>query len=224
MALPIPGEQPQQPLLRTPRLWLRQLAATDAIALHALFGDAETMRWNELPPTRDLAETTQRVELFLIPIPLWQATWVLAGAPADPAIGFVCYHHRDAWNGQLEVGFMLARSHWGRGLTYEAMTRLLAHCFRSLQINRVEITVNPENKAAIRVTERLGFRREAGLLRQRQRVGDAYCDQLLYGLLRAEWAASLSSPLAGDQISRSTSPWGFDGAKSISESGVEPER
>jgi [ribosomal protein S5]-alanine N-acetyltransferase len=197
MALPIPREQPQQPLLRTPRLWLRQIAATDAPALHALFGDAETMRWNEFPATRDLAETAKRVELFLIPMPLWQANWVLAVAPADPAIGLVCYHHRETWNGRLEVGFMLARSHWGRGLTYEAMTGLLAHCFRSLQINRAEITVNPENKAAIRVTERLGFRREGDPLRQRQRVGDAYCDQLLYGLLRAEWAASLPSPLVG---------------------------
>jgi [ribosomal protein S5]-alanine N-acetyltransferase len=192
MALAASRPHPPQPILRTKRLRLRPISATDTAALHEPFSDAETMRWNELPATRSLAETAKRVDLFLVPMPFWHATWVLVEGPDAPAIGLVCYHHREAWNGRLEVGFMLPRPYRGRGLAQEATTALLDYCFGSLQINRAEITVNPENKAAIRVTERLGFRCEGRPLRRPRSVGRKYRDQLLYGLLYGEWARALA--------------------------------
>ena len=153
------------------------------------FSDPETMRFMDFPASRGMADTERRVQVYLFKLPAWHATWALVYKTTGSVIGFINYHHRENWNSRLEVGFMLARPYWGKGLMAEAMTALLKYCFEDLKMHRVEITVTPENHAAIRMIERLGFQFEGGPLRARQRVSGAYRDLSMYGLLKPEWDA-----------------------------------
>ena len=112
---------------------------------------------------------------------------------SNAVIGLVNYHHREIWNQRLEIGFASARAYWRQGFTREAVATLIEHCFGSLDIQRIESTVNPGNAAAIRLLEGLGFRCEGGPMRQRQRVGAEFRDLSMFGLLRAEWRRRSSS-------------------------------
>jgi RimJ/RimL family protein N-acetyltransferase len=68
--------------------------------------------------------------------------------------------------------------------------RLLLHfAFGELNLRRVQLTVFSYNAAAIRLYEKLGFRREGAFREFVQRDGQLY-DLYLYGLLRREWEAS----------------------------------
>jgi [ribosomal protein S5]-alanine N-acetyltransferase len=192
-----PAQIQIQATLTTQRLWLRPLCTSDTTALHAAFADEETVRYAEFVPSRTLADTTRWVELCLIPIPLWRATWVLAEMPDGPAIGIASYHHREAWNERLEIGFMLARPWWGRGLMQEAMIAVLEYCFDSLSVTRAEVMVDPANQRAIRLVERLGFCYEGGPLRRRLKVGANYRAQMIYGLLREDWPHTYGRLVAG---------------------------
>ena len=69
------------------------------------------------------------------------------------------------------------------------MGPLLDHCFGGLGTHRVEATIEPANLASIRLAERLGFRRESGLLRDRILVGGQFRGVLLYGLVETDWLA-----------------------------------
>lgn len=175
------------PTIETTRLRLRPLDAADAQDLHLVFGDPETMRFMDFPPTRTLAESARYLAPHLFVLPDWHATWALEYSATGAVIGFVNYHHRENWNQRLEIGFCLSRDFWGRGLMREAATALLSHCFVDLGMERIEATTNPQNAAAIKLLEKLGFLRESGVLRRRQRVGTEFRDLVMYGLLRSEW-------------------------------------
>jgi len=48
------------------------------------------------------------VDMFLLELPDWHATWVLSCKQTAAIMGFVNYHHRENCNWRLEVGFVLA--------------------------------------------------------------------------------------------------------------------
>jgi RimJ/RimL family protein N-acetyltransferase len=91
-------------------------------------------------------------------------------------------------SGWISVGFGEA-IHRGQGHGTEAMRLLLQFAFGELNLRRVQLTVFSYNAAAIRLYEKLGFRREGTFREFVQRDGQLY-DMVLYGLLRREWEAS----------------------------------
>jgi ribosomal-protein-alanine N-acetyltransferase len=176
-----------RPILATERLFLRPTQEADAHDLHEAFIDPETMRFMDKPPSRSFADTARSMAVLTLTLPEWTATWSLMCRATGKVMGFANYHHREVWNQRLEIGFMLGRPYWRRGLMTEALQAMLGHCFETLDTNRVEVTVNPDNHAAIAMIERLGFVCESVRLRERQRVGTSYRDLAMFSLLRRAW-------------------------------------
>jgi RimJ/RimL family protein N-acetyltransferase len=56
------------------------------------------------------------------------------------------------------IAFYLARPYWGRGLATEAGQAFVAHGFNQVGLSRIEAGINADNKASIRVIEKLGFK------------------------------------------------------------------
>ena len=167
------------PILTTPRLVLRPLLAYDAPALHAMFSDAETMRyWSSLPHTA-LAETEA-----------WVAESIAAMARGDGhdftvlrdghVIGRVSF-----WMGN-EVGFLFHREVWGQGVAGEAMTALLRFGFETLKFANVRADVDPENLRSLKLLERLGFRR-TGYAERTFKLGDRWTDSVYLELAKADF-------------------------------------
>jgi len=180
-------EPPAQPTLHTARLVLRPLAEGDAEALHACYGDAAAMRYWDLPPSHDVAETQRRIRQSLAVAAHWHAAWALVARDSGRLVGMVNYHHREPWNRRLEIGYIVAPAHWRRGYMAEAMGTFLHHVFEGLGTHRAELTIEPGNAASIGLAEHLGFTRETGLLRDRLCVAGDYRSVYLYALLAPEW-------------------------------------
>lgn len=60
----------------------------------------------------------------------------------------------------VEVGWRLARSHWGRGYATEAARASLAHGFHTLGLDEIVAFLLPANQRSAAVCERLGMRRD----------------------------------------------------------------
>jgi ribosomal-protein-alanine N-acetyltransferase len=187
------NEPPAQPVFNTARLILRPLAESDAEGLHECYGDAGAMRYWDLPPSRDVAETARRIKQSLNVPAHWHAAWAVLARGDAPGggrlVGMINYHHREPWNRRLEIGYILAPPHWRRGYMSEAMGVFLRHVFEGLGSHRVELTIEPGNAASIGLAEHLGFTRETGVLRDRLCVAGEYRSVLLYALLEPEWRA-----------------------------------
>ena len=112
----------------------------------------------------------------------------MADKRSDRCIGMVNYHHREARNEKLEIGYILAPAQQGRGLMTEAVAALVAYCFGELAAHRIEALIHPDNTASIRLVERLGFLCEGGPLRDRWRRGDGYMSVMMYALIGGEYA------------------------------------
>jgi RimJ/RimL family protein N-acetyltransferase len=179
--------RPEPLVLATARLRLRPLAARDAPALFALFSDPAVMRYWASPPwssidaahellARDAAAAAEGSHLRL----------ALARADDDTLIGSCTLFGLVPTSRRAEIGYLLARAHWGRGLMHEALTALVGHGFEGLNLHRIEADIDPRNVASRRTLERLGFVKE-GHLRERWIVAGEVSDTELYGLLAREW-------------------------------------
>lgn len=174
------------PSLTTARLELRALTDADIPALFHLFSDPEALRyWSHGPFTREAQarELLERVQVGLRQRQFYQ--WGIARCDSGELIGTCTLFNLHPTNRRAELGFMLSRGHWGRGLMREALERLLDFGFRDLGLHRLEADTDPGNTASNGLLERLGFRRE-GLLRQRWFVHGQWADTVYWGLLGSE--------------------------------------
>ncbi|MCP4200599.1 MAG: GNAT family N-acetyltransferase [bacterium] len=170
------------------RVVLRPLTERDVPLLFRIFSDPEVMRyWSHPPFTSEsealayLGDVRQGFESKT----LFQ--WGLCRRGDRSVIGTCTLWQLDASNRRAEVGFVLAREHWGQGFMTEGLAALIDFSFGDLRLRRLEADVDPANEASIALLERLGFVRE-GYLRERWLVGSEVADSLFYGLLEREWS------------------------------------
>ena len=85
-----------------------------------------------------------------------------------------------------ELGYALARQHWGKGLTVEAARAVIGWGFQRYGVHKVIAHAALDNRQSWRVMEKLGMTRE-GLKRSHSKIGGEFVDYVDYGVLREEW-------------------------------------
>ena len=173
------------PVLITDRLRLRQLTVDDADALFPTLSDADLMTWWSSAPHESVEQTrayfAPRVEREG-----WRC-WAITLADDDIAIGWVAAGEKR--QGKVtEIGYILARDHWGSGIAAEAVSAVIDRLFDEGQ-RRVFADTDPENTASLALLERLGFRRE-GYLRAEWETHIGVRDSVILGLLKDEWRSA----------------------------------
>lgn len=161
--------------LETERLRLRQFCEADLDAYAAIVADPETMTFISGP--RDRARAWMDIawclgHWTLRGYGLWAAEEKASGA----LIGRIGLLFPEGWP-DLEVGWLVARSQWGRGLATEGGRASLAYAFETLGADHVVSLIRPGNVASIRVAEKLGERLEG----RSDVLGD---EALVYGVSR----------------------------------------
>lgn len=101
--------------------------------------------------------------------------------------GFIGFHVVDWNNRSTSLGYWLAEDEQGRGTMTEAVRALTTLAFDDWRLNRVEIRVALGNERSAAVPERLGFAKE-GVLRQAERHGGVFKDNVVYSMLAREWS------------------------------------
>ena len=173
--------------IATPRLVIREVRYADLDDLFEVNGDREVTRF--LPyatwQSRDdgvvwLTRMTGLVERGNA------RQLVVVRKDGDKVIGTLLLFNFDPGSARLELGYVLGRAHWRRGLMREALQSMCAYAFGSLGIRRLEAEVHSSNAASIRLLRSLGFVHE-GTLRKRWVAKDTAYDTDMYGLLSVEW-------------------------------------
>jgi len=82
------------------------------------------------------------------------------------------------------LGYWIAQSHAGRGLTTRAVALVSEFAF-GRGLHRLEIAVRPENTRSLRVARKLGFRDE-GLRPSYLYIDGGWRDHLVFGLTQGE--------------------------------------
>src|SRR5258705_12083334 len=173
---PVSEKQPLV-ILTTPRLILRAAVEADISTLQDLiFGDSDVMRFafSGAPMARDAAEEFIR-RFFTFGVSLTGMA-VLMEKPAGEVIGFAGLSPCNALGADdFEIGFVLARRAWGRGIATEIGEAQLAFGFEQLNRARLLGLVDPRNGPSIHALTKLGLRYLKDVAEPRRANRSVYC-------------------------------------------------
>ncbi len=165
-------------------MFLRPLSVADAPALLAARGDPEVMRYWDWPAQASIGEIERIFENHLPASGDGSLLWfAVALSPNGPAIGECDLSEIDHDHHQAELGFLFARTYWGKGYGHEAAQALVEYAFGPLDLERLWGRFHAGNEASQRLLEKLGFAYERTLRRHVMRDGE-WRDCILYGRLR----------------------------------------
>jgi RimJ/RimL family protein N-acetyltransferase len=99
-------------------------------------------------------------------------------------IGHVALKMQD--HQQAEIGFTFARPYHGKGLAFEATSRVLDYLFTELSLHRVTAIADCENERSVALLRRLGMRQEGHFIQNIWFKGK-WGDEYLYAILPEEW-------------------------------------
>ncbi len=176
------------PRLRAARLDLVELDARFVEDVFAWRSDPVVQLYNS-EPHRALEETQQFIaEQRQKYVSRQEITWGLCDRELGRVVGSVSVFGWDKYHRRAQLGYDLAKGHWGKGFAQEAIRSVLPFAFEELELNRVEIWTSAANERSLTLAQRLGFTLE-GKLRKRilEDDGQLY-DCAVFGLLRDEWA------------------------------------
>lgn len=164
--------------IETERLLLRAWRPADFEDFARISSDPEVMQYiaNGQPATRSQAWRTMAVF-----VGHWSlrgyGLWAAEERGTGKLIGRIGLWNPEGWPG-LEVGWLLDRAYWGRGLATEGGRAALDYAFATLGADHVISVIDPANTRSIRVAENLGERFE----REHDFDGNR---ALIYGISRA---------------------------------------
>ena len=139
---------------RTPRLLLRPGFPEDAPALAAAIADEAIVRNLATAPW---PYRIRDAEAFLVSPrdPVLPSLLIFERTDVAPQLVGSCGLGRRP-SGRIELGYWIARPHWGRGLATEACSALV-EIARTLGLSELEGSHFVDNPASARVLEKLGF-------------------------------------------------------------------
>lgn len=85
-----------------------------------------------------------------------------------------------------EIGFGIAKEHWGKGFATECTSALIKEGFDVLKLHRIEAHCSVENTASKRVLEKAGMLCE-GTLRERLPIRKGFQDMFCYAILKTDY-------------------------------------
>jgi ribosomal-protein-alanine N-acetyltransferase len=151
--------EPEEKVIETKRLILRPLAMDDLEDLFALYHSPDVRKYySEGIPSYE--ETKKELE------------WMINTCYAEYGFGMWATIHKETekfigrcgltpmdidGREEIEVGYMLAKEYWGRGLATEAAQAILQYGFEQVGLSRLICVINPGNQASSRVAVKIGM-------------------------------------------------------------------
>jgi RimJ/RimL family protein N-acetyltransferase len=186
------------PELRSERLRLRGWLDRDRAPYAALNADPEVMR--HFPATltpRQSDEMVDRMQAGLTERGF--GLWAVERLDTSEFIGFVGVAvptwHADEITPCVEIGWRLARQHWGNGFAPEAAREVLAFSFERVELPRDEIVsfTTELNLKSQRVMQKIGLRRDiARDFDHPMTPGWAGARHVVYAIDRPAWEAGVA--------------------------------
>jgi RimJ/RimL family protein N-acetyltransferase len=143
------------PTVETDRLVLRELRDEDLDGYHAMQNDPEVYRFlggegmSRNDAWRHMAMMAGHWALR------GYGLWAVVEKETGAFVGRVGPWRPEGWPG-LEVGWTLAREHWGKGYATEAARASVRYAFDELGADRVISLIDAANERSLAVSRRLG--------------------------------------------------------------------
>lgn len=189
------------PVLDTERLVLRSLRQSDYNILSELLSDPQVIRYvnrgSQSPPVRARKLLNQ---IRSSSAKLDSLHYGICRKGSEQVIGIVSFQHWNDQKGTAQIGYILNKLYWGKGLATEAVHRLLTFGFDELHLWRVEARCYEANRSSERVLLKMGMLYERslpafGLNEEDDGIGEGpiSMDVKVYGMCRAQFQSAIDT-------------------------------
>lgn len=184
---PLPKEFPQ---LHTSRLTLGTITNAHLPHLYRAFSDPSVTRYYNLQPLTNMEMATELLRYFTKQFEEKEGIrWGIFLKKDHSFIGTIginSFHdgHR------CTIGFELIPTYWHKGYMAEALEIIALYVFASLEVNRIEAEVMPDNEACCKLLERVGFVKE-GVLREWLYYNERFYDMNMYAFLKKDFTKGI---------------------------------
>jgi len=175
------------PDLETDRLVLRMLSVNDAFDMYEYARNPEICKyvtWEAHDSVEDSMSYLSLVEERYKGGEYFD--WGIVLKEIGKLVGTCGFVDIDKASSRGEIGYVLSKTHWGKGLMSEAVRKVCYHGFGFMELNRIEARVFPENTRSQSVLKKLGFQYE-GTLHQQQLIKGKYQDLMMFSMLKSEF-------------------------------------
>ena len=175
------------PNLETHRLVLRKVRKGDVLDIFTYSSDIEVTRFLRWGPHQVEKDTENYINEVLVQYREGQdGSWAIELKQNNSIIGHIHLMEIDVLHRKAQIGFVLSKSYWNKGIMTEALISVLEYSFETLGLNRLEGLCISSNPAAIRVLEKVGMKKE-GVLREYLFQKGTIWDVAVYAILKKEF-------------------------------------
>jgi len=161
------------------RIELRKFQESDLDAFYVWASDPEvtkTMTWE--------AYTSKPEALKFLKEVVLSHNWFMAICVNGVPVGSITLTQgKGSSFCKAELGYVIAKKFWGKGIATYAVQQALEHGFKELGVRRIEAFVDPENLPSRRVLEKVGMHCE-GLLKNYIVFKGSLRDRYIYAVTR----------------------------------------
>jgi [ribosomal protein S5]-alanine N-acetyltransferase len=174
------------PILKTPRLTLREIRVTDAPQIFAMRANGWVNQFIPRPSMQQVDAAESLADRTIQAYYNRQAIgWAGILRDNNEIIGTCGFNSIDIPNLHAEIGGEMATEFWGKNIAIEAVKVILFFGLNSMNLHTIEAKVSPQNRGAIYVLEQLGFEKEAHY-KDRIYFNNSFSDMAVYTLLKGK--------------------------------------
>lgn len=157
-----------QTLYQSPKIVIREFLTQEKQTFLDLFKDDKVTQY--LPET----SPERYVEMFNEMLENYKkknlSRWAIFDATDHNFIG-MCVARIFAHNtNQIEIGYVLSRAYWGKGIATEVCKALTEYCFANTDTNEVVAITDLNNTGSQNVLQKVGFKQLDNLIRDKEEL------------------------------------------------------
>jgi [ribosomal protein S5]-alanine N-acetyltransferase len=168
------------PKLETERLILRKITRDDAEDMYSYASNEEVTRDVTWDTHSSLSDTVEFIHTFLSQ---YDALWGIELKENGTFIGTVHFVWWQPEHNSAEIGYVLSKEYWGKGIITEAAMAVISFGFDRMNLVRIQARCFLENKGSERVMNKLGMSFE-GIGRKVMYVKGEHRDLKVYSIVK----------------------------------------
>lgn len=173
------------PTMTIGKYYLRQINLNDCNDILEIYSNFENIKYEGINTLNTLDEAKHYIstiingfnnKIFI--------RWCIETQESKKVIGLIAVHHIDFENSKVQIGYILNRKYWNRGIMCTCIKKVINYLINELQIHRIEAMIHPQNISSINLVKKVGFS-QGNLLTEYayNPMTNKYEDRCLYVLL-----------------------------------------
>ena len=175
------------PKWKTERFIIRKAVENDCHDIFELYSDERVVKYMPFTTFTSIEDAINELNWYdKIFKEQTGLRWVIEEVESKKVIGTCGFLNYERAHNRIEIGYDLNPNYWGKGVMKEALNCIIHFAFETMNINKIEAKVEPENKSSIKLLEKMTFYKE-GVLRQHEFENGRYVDLAIFSKLKSEY-------------------------------------